>query len=262
MQEYKTTDQLLHQLSQLIAKVNQAYLPHQDDDSHTNLYYDEVGRRITGRWVTFQDNKYLLVFDLLKWEYQVLDESLTSLIRISQSGKTLDQTESEVAAFLKELGFQVEDMNKPFRYEIPVYSFLHEKINKPDSQSLESWMLVRGLANQANRLLLGYLQQEAEIRIWPHHFDTGLYVEANSQVGIGFGLAMADSMVDEPYFYLAGYALKNKVWNWEKVTELVEGEWIISEGWKGAVLPITKVNHEKPQLSGYIQSALAWFLAG
>ena len=262
MQEYKITDQFLHQLSQLIAKVNQAYLPHEDDDSHTNLYFDEVGKRITGRWFGGQDSKYLLVFDLLNWEYQVLDEKLNALVAISQSGKTLDQTESEVVTFLQKFGFQVEGLSKPLHYKIPVYSFLKEKINKPDSRSLESWMAVRGLANQANRLVLGYLQQEAEIRIWPHHFDTGLYVEVNSEVGIGFGLAIADLMVDGPYFYLAGYALKNKTWNWEKVTELAEGEWIISEGWKGAVLPITEVNREKLNLPGYIQSALAWYLVG
>lgn len=260
MQGYKTTDQILHQLSQLIAKVNKAYLPHQPDDSHTNLYFDEVGQRITGRWFPEKGSRHLVVFDLLKWEYQILDENLKVVDSISQSGKTVAQSEDMVSKALKELVFSVEKLGGSLHFEIPKYPFLEEKIHKPKSIDLEKWIQIRSMANQANRLLLGYLQQEAEVRIWPHHFDTGVYVEVNSGLEIGFGLAMADSMIDTPYFYLSGYSLKNKTWNWEKAKELNAGRWIVTDNWKGAVLPITQTPIEKLQISDFIKSSLAWYI--
>lgn len=237
MQGYKTTDQILHQLSQVIAKVNKAYLPHQHDDSHTNLYFNEVGQRITGRWFSEKGSKHLVVFDLLKWEYHILDETLKVVESISQSGKTESQSEDMERKALQVLGFSVEKLGVPLHFEIPKYPFLEEGINKPNIENLETWIRIRA---QANQLLLGYLQQEAEVRIWPHHFDIGVYVEAHSELGIGFDLAMEDSMIETPYFYLSGYSLKNKNWNWEKSKELNAGRWVVNDNWKGAVLPITQ----------------------
>ena len=54
-------------------------------------------------------------------------------------------------------------------------------------------------------LLNHFLQTNVEARIWPHHFDTGIYAMPNEDIGLGFGLAMNDGLVGEPYFYLAAY---------------------------------------------------------
>ncbi len=51
MQAYIKTDRQLHWLSQVIAKINRTYVPKKNDDSHTNLYFDNLGKRITGRWI-------------------------------------------------------------------------------------------------------------------------------------------------------------------------------------------------------------------
>lgn len=261
MQGYKSIDQILHQLSQVIAKVNKAYLPHQPDDSHTNLYFDELGQRITGRWFPEKGTKYLLVFDIPKWEYKILDDKLSVIHSVSQNGKMAAESEAILSKALDQLGFSTEKLMDPLNFKIPKYPFLQEKLNQPDHKASQSWIGIRSLANQTSLILLGYLQKEAEIRIWPHHFDTGIYVEVNADVGIGFGLAMADAMIDSPYFYLAGYGLKDKSWDWEKVGTLEAGKWMISEHWKGAVLPITTAKMEAQQPASFIHGALNWYLS-
>ena len=85
--------------------------------------------------------------------------------------------------------------------------------------------------------MLGYLQKEGEIRIWPHHFDTGIYVMATKQLGLGFGLAMKDAMVGAPYFYLSGYNQENPV-SYKNLNPLTHGKWETGEQWNGAVLSL------------------------
>lgn len=260
MQGYNELDQILHQLSQVIAKVNKAYQPLQPDDSHTNLAFDSLANQLTGRWFSKDESRYRLVFDLLRWEYQLLDDTLTPLCRIPQSGTTFLDTEAKIQEALTDRGFDASPISKQLHFEIPIYPFLQENLNKPSQRDLEKWIEVRELANVACQLFLGFLQKEAEIRIWPHHFDTGVYVEANAKVGLGFGLGMADSMVDTPYFYLAGYSLKAGRWNWDTVPELFVGEWIITEKWKGAILAVDSNVPDSEQLKSFLLRVITWYL--
>ena len=46
MQVYNKTDQALHQLSQILAKAGRSFVSPEADDSHTNLYFDAMSRRI------------------------------------------------------------------------------------------------------------------------------------------------------------------------------------------------------------------------
>lgn len=260
MQGYIKLDQILHQLSQVIAKVNKAYLPSKPDDSHTNLAFDSMANQLTGRWFSDGERQYRIVFDLFRWEYQLLDETLTLLYRIPQDGVSFLYTEAKIQEFLTELGLDASSISNPLHFEIPQYDFLNEKLTKPNQRNLEKWIEVRELANVACHLFLGFLQKETEVRIWPHHFDTGVYVEANADVGLGFGLAMADSMVDTPYFYFAGYAMNNYQWNWDTVPELFVGDWMITDNWNGAILALDSKVPDSEQVKSFLLRAIPWYL--
>ncbi len=128
--------------------------------------------------------------------------------------------------------------------------------------AVENWIHLRKLANEACTHVLVYLQQSGEIRIWPHHFDTGLYVEATPAIGIGFGLAMEDKLVGEPYFYLTGFGLGEKKPNYEKKSILPAGEWVLSKKWKGAVLRISDLEpgNESEIILTFIGAVLQGYL--
>ncbi len=87
------------------------------------------------------------------------------------------------------------------------------------------------------------LDVDGEIRIWPHHFDTGIYVLSRPGMHIGFGLAMADALSGSPYFYMAGYPTQDGL-DYSKIPSLNTGRWEIGEHWNGAILPIPSIQKD------------------
>ena len=79
-----------------------------------------------------------------------------------------------------------------------------------------------------------------------HHFDTDIYIEPSAKIGIGFGLAMEDSLVGAPYFYFSGYGLNGYTIDYTNFQVLEIGKWIVKENWKGAVLPLQELQGTKP----------------
>jgi hypothetical protein len=111
---------------------------------------------------------------------------------------------------------------------------------------------------------LDKLQLESEICIWPHHFDSGIYIQVKADLGLGFGLAMEDTMLGEAYFYMSGYGGESPI-SYQNLTQLSAGKWEIGEHWKGAVLPtntISDSSHEEAArvVHLFIKETTAWFL--
>ncbi len=241
MREYIKTDQYIHQLSQIIAKANRTCVPKKPDDSHTNLYYDPVSEKLLGRWVKAERKKIMLALDLNAFQLEMINDIRSILHEFPIAGKTTAQLESEIEVALAKLGLDTTGFTDELHFEITDYPFKNDVFVNLSEAGLRQWKKYRKLANEAALHLLGYLQAESEIRIWPHHFDTGVYTEANDNIGIGFGLAMADGMEASPYFYLSGYALGDKELKFDHLPKLKTGRWEITDHWKGALLPLHKL---------------------
>ncbi len=264
MQEYNSSDRQIHWLSQVLAKANRAYVPEQEDDSHTNLYFDAIGKRILGRWIDGPEGKMILSLDLKVLTFQWLDEGQNILNEVSVLNKNMDELEAGVSEYPGSLKMSTADISKALHFNLPDYKIT--KLNKGDftDEGLRSWVYYRDLANKACQDMLGYLQAESEIRIWPHHFDTGIYSRVSDNLGLGFGLAMKDALLGEAYFYMSGYAAESPL-EYQNLPTLSAGRWESGEQWKGAVLPLTDL----PQSSGeeaiqlihsFIKEATGWFL--
>lgn len=238
MQEYIKTDQQLHQLSQIIAKANRTFVQNKSDDSHINLYCDPVRERLLGRWIKTNDKKIILGLDLNAFQFDIIHDRRQVVHEFPIEGKTTAQLESEIAVALAKLGLDATGFTDELHFEITDYPFKNDVFVNLSETGLQQWKKFRKLANEVSLHLLGYLQSEGEIRIWPHHFDTGVYTEVNDHIGIGFGLAMADGMEVSPYFYLSGYALGDKELNFDHLPKLNAGRWEIGEDWKGSILPL------------------------
>ena len=72
---YHETDRLLHQLSQVLAKFNRTYVPAKDDDSHTNIGYGPINRRLFSRWTQQTDMRHILSLEINPMSFALLDES-------------------------------------------------------------------------------------------------------------------------------------------------------------------------------------------
>jgi hypothetical protein len=238
MQEYINADQYIHQISQIIAKANRSYVPKKADDSHTNLYYDPVSEKILGRWIRVDSGKIMLALDLNAYQFEIIDDRLRVLNEFPITGETTTKLESDIADALVQIGLDASGFAQKLHFEITEYPFKNDPFKSLSGTGVRQWKKFRKLVNEASLHFLGYLQAESEIRIWPHHFDTGVYAEVHDGLGIGFGLAMADGIEASPYFYLSGYALDDSALKFENLPKIETGRWEIGEHWKGAILPM------------------------
>lgn len=264
MQAYNDTDEYIHWLSQVIAKANRTFVPKEKDDSHTNLYYDSVAKRLKGRWIQRENDRIMLTLKLTNLNFEWVDDTQRVIQSHESVGKTRKELEKEIAFGLERLGLEEKNFRSELHFQIPKYEFAEEKIKMLDSADLGHWRSIREFANEVCLFVLGYLQTEGEIRIWPHHFDTGIYIKANSKMNIGFGLAMIDEMVEEPYFYMVGYPNEGEV-DYKSFKALPEGEWLITDDWKGSILRMNSLNAlPKHKLDGvlneYIMESLHAYL--
>lgn len=267
MKHYTQADQYLHWLCQPIAKVNCSFVPPKEDDSHTNLAYDLLGDRIVGRWIDGPSGKVILGLSLTDFCFHWYNESGKSVASLGTVGKSILTIEEALAKHAKDLGlgnFTVA-IGADLHYKVHAYPFAGKEVKFMAKDSLKLWRRYRKHAHQACANLLNHLQVEGEIRIWPHHFDTGIYVAANPEIGIGFGLAMEDSVVGKPYLYMAGYPLKGQEIDYKSAPDLSAGKWITGKDWKGATLSLDRLRgknfkHIQKTINEFIRQAIAWYL--
>lgn len=265
MQEYIKTDQQLHWLSQVLAKAGRAFVATKDDDSHTNIYFDPVAGKLCGRWIVQDKQKIMLTLNLTSMQFEWIDRYFDVKHSTSLVGKTLKEIEKEVAVFPGSLDLPSEKIFDALHFEISGYGFNSIAQKDISDEGLRQWKFFRYLANLSSLDFLGFLQAESEIRIWPHHFDTGVYAQLTPGFGIGFGLAMEDSMAGQPYFYLAGYASNGQI-HYKNLPAPKTGKWITGNGWNGAILPIGELDIKKLKvnlsaIAGFIRSTSTWYLA-
>ena len=264
MQEYTNTDQQIHQLCQIIAKANRSFVSSAEDDSHTNLFYDHIGGRIVGRWIDTDLGKVLLALQLESFKFVWFDTKFKEIKSYSIKGKTTVEIETAIESDLGFFKLGTKDFRDDLHFEIVSYPFKDNAFEQFNVNGLQLWRGFRDLANSASMKLLGMLQQESEIRIWPHHFDTGIYATVPNKVGIGFGLAMEDEMAGSPYFYMSAYPVSGNI-NYEKAAKLSVGKWINNEGWKGAILTFDELGTNSREeadrsIDRFIKETTQWYL--
>jgi hypothetical protein len=265
MEGYTYADQKLHFLSQVIAKANRSYVPSKPDDSHTNLYFDTLDSRIVGRWINNGKDQLLLTLNLDTYEFEWLNSHKEPVLTIGTIGKMITDVEDEIDSRLGDLNLKPQGFKEPLHFKIPDYPFANEPISEIDTLHLKAWKNFRQLANRLCFLVMGDIQIVGDVRIWPHHFDTGMYVEIGQKLGLGFGLAMEDAMVGQPYFYMAGYPIHGQI-KYENLPEMEAGTWMISDKWKGSVLPLTELTNgsfseNRQVITDYLSKSINWYVS-
>ncbi len=265
MQAYNNIDQRLHLLIQTIAKANRTYVTTKPDDSHTNLYFDELDNRLVGHWINNGQEKLMLTLNLETLDLEWLNDTKELIYSVPTTGRLVADFESEIESKLPEINLRAQGFIDGLHYQIPDYPFAREPISSIDKASMDDWKSYRNLANELCALVLGDLQLEDDIRIWPHHFDTGIYVEVSKKLGLGFGLAMEDNIAGAPYFYMSGYPLQGSL-EYSGLPELITGGWEIGENWSGSILPINKLKNglyedNKDAVNDYLSKSINWFVS-
>ena len=123
MQAYNKTDQQLHWLSQTIAKANRTYVTSKPDDSHTNLYYDDLDNRILGRWINNGREQVMLTLNLETLDFEWLNSAKEVVLSFSTIGKVTKDIENEMAESLPDIYLNPDGFTDKLHFEIPDYPF-------------------------------------------------------------------------------------------------------------------------------------------
>lgn len=232
----------IHIAAQYLATTGINFLTKKTDDSHTNVGFNsEKGYLET--W-PLNDKGYKLGLDYAEFALHWLINDENEQV-ISLDGKTHQEVVQWIAGVT-----EVLDKKTPYSYQLH-YDLPYEKISddfvfqKPSSEELNALLEVRIIAQYALEGIVKELDLDTDIRIWPHHFDTGGYVvlDATKNLSVGFGMAIPDYVVDDFYLYISGYNNNGGI-DTTSFKKLALGTWK-NEGFKGAVAPMKDMNAAK-----------------
>ena len=241
----------IHFASQYLATAGKSFLTPRKDDSHTNLGYD-VDRQLLETW-SLNDAHLKLALDLKNFSIRWMGNEAPEFLL---DGKT----HGEVVTFLKNSAQQM-DFGSPYEfdlhYELPFPWGINYVFSLADPEKLIETARLRAFAHRTLRSFLAKENLDSDIRIWPHHFDTGAFVVLKeSGKSVGLGMAIPDAVCDDHYFYISGYRGHQAI-DTNNFENLVQGEWK-ANGFKGGVLPVSTASND--QAVAFFQEAFSSYL--
>ncbi|MEM9363379.1 MAG: hypothetical protein AAGA43_12125 [Bacteroidota bacterium] len=225
--------------SQYLAAAGISFLKPEKDDSHTSLKFNTADRSLYTH--PLNENGDTLSFDyrqfLLRWNSPE-NESFISLNWCSHK---------KIVQWIKEqsrtAGIAKDYMYK-FHYHLP-YAILGDFIFEvTDKDSLTKLSDLRVLGQQSLESFVSHNNLTSEVRVWPHHFDSGAYIPdigGDGDLALGLGLAIPDELHSDFYFYMALYDRHGSVPT-DNLPALSNGIWS-NTGFKGAVLPVRNASN-------------------
>ncbi len=232
---YMTQYETMHIAAQYLAMAAKSFLPAQDDDSHTNLGWNSKDKRMESRPL----NSEGLILALNYLDYSLDFAHPKSGVGASYplgGASHLDilnwiGRESKFAGIDAEFKFDLH-------YELPYEGIFTDeyKYAGKDEDQLNALIQLRWLADKTLSMINTHFHEVSEVRIWPHHFDTGClgYFDTKKNVSVGLGLAIPDKNVDDWYFYASGYHGEEPIQT-EMFEPLKNGEWRSGE-WNAGIL--------------------------
>ena len=225
--------------AQYLAAAGISFLEAKEDDSHTNLGFSEKAGCLSSRPLNTRGDTLLFSYRdfSLQWQQE------NTLQNFVLDGKSHESVLDWIRARTRKAGFK----------EIYTYSFHYDFIYEVedrftfelrDEKRLHDLEALRSKAQAALREFLLKENLFSEIRIWPHHFDTGAYTRlpGEQEFAVGLGLAVPDTICDDHYFYISGYKGGMAI-DCTNFKALSRGEWK-HNGFNGAVLPATSASEE------------------
>lgn len=226
----------MHLAAQYLAAAGICFVDKKEDDSHTNLGFSVEKGRLYTRNLNNKAIVLSLSYDLFVLEWN--DTRDKSTLRLDGT------THMEVLQWINRMVTN-NNISIPYSYDIHYelpFQIKDDYVFKlEDVSALQKLKEHRILAHTILREFLDRNTLDSEIRIWPHHFDTGAFasLEDETDLSIGVGLSIPDSSYNEYYFYISAYIGHHSV-DTKNFKRLSHGEWK-NESFKGAILPSTGV---------------------
>lgn len=172
-EDLKEALQQQHHAAQFIALVGKHLIPNKADDSNTNMEFIVDENTLIGNALP---NGIRVALGLSDLKLSILDRENNSKKEISLDGKNRLEVFEILKQSLFDLGVDVSNFTDELHYEIPEHPLDKGAVFSLKNKS--SFIENAAYRHNAKLVLkeIGTLIDPKEnIRIWPHHFDTGAY---------------------------------------------------------------------------------------
>lgn len=229
----------IHWSSQYLVAAAKSFLEEKPDDSHTNLGFNPETASLYTRDLQGRGRlEYAIAEKKLRWDELGLEWQLEG------------RTHPEILRALHK-AFADSGMNSAYRfdlhyelpYDLPKSGYTY---TESGTDTLAYHIAQRTLGQNGMRAISEKYGQE--VRVWPHHFDSGLFLNGlrEDELSVGLGLAIPDALSDHYYFFISAYLNGVAVEPSGFGDAPGNGRWI-SGGFKGAILPTIGIGAEEAE---------------
>lgn len=237
-----------HSATQLLALTGRYLLAQQPDLSNIAMQFNLETGRIEGNFI---HSKIKVALDLRRLKICFIDGNKTLIDAFELEGKRFSDAFSELKRTLQKQGIETDKLELFQPYPLPSEGLTNNRFQELDFVTLEQSARLRANAQQILEAIKNRFEVVQPVRIWPHHFDTGSFIsvteneKGEATKTVGFGWAIPDSMINEPYFYTSFWSdseLPKKF----AAAPLAKGEWKVPD-WNGAVLAHSTLRNIPPE---------------
>ncbi|WP_297705196.1 hypothetical protein [uncultured Eudoraea sp.] len=230
-------EKMMYLLAQYLAAAGISFLEKKDDDSHSNLGFSIENSSMYSR--PLNENGDTLSVSYKKFSLEWNSNDVSTSLRLDGT------THAEILKWIEKIAAKAAikvPYTYSFHYDFPYQIKDNFVFKLLDPKRLRELLNLRILAQSVLEAFLQDQNLNSEIRIWPHHFDTGAYAIFNDMTGdaIGLGLAVPDTVCRDHYLYISGYK-GHEVIDTSGFKPLSLGSWGIN-GFNGAILPATEID--------------------
>jgi hypothetical protein len=244
-----------HHAVQLATAAGISFLPHEPDDSHTNLEWLPERGALASHVIPTR-NSFRVAVHVADLRLLLLDGHDAVVWELPLHGRTIAEAAEWIRARLSERGAEGRHYTLTRHYSIPVHPVANgasfDVSDRAAFAQLGAWFATAADIFAAARATAG----ASEVRCWPHHFDIAMLIEPAPGQSIGVGLEPGDTSYDEPYFYVNVFPAPSA----NALTRSLEGDGMWhTRDWIGAVLPgsrLARGDGQRRQITSFIDSAI------
>jgi len=237
---------MMHHAAQAVAAFGNSLLPKAADDSQSSLSWHSDLKALVSQEVNLK-RRVRIALSYNSFKLHMLNADDTSMGSLPISGQTKTTALSFVRIQAREMGRRAEEVNMPDHYDLPESDY--DKGAPFIVQGVDKHLELAKYRHNAQELLGAIARQyehASTVAIWPHHFDTGSVINVDfDDVGeptktVGIGMAIPDDVCEELYFYVNHWS-KDGDFKYDELPELSNGAKWKTEGFKGAILPVSTI---------------------
>ena len=232
----------IHSAAQLIAMAGKFLIPHQADDSHTNMDWDISSHSFIGHSLP-GSTRIQLALNIPAFSLEIWKEG-EAIHSLALDGISLEHAASWIKNEFNSLGFDSSPYKVELHYELPPYPYLSgREFSMPRQEDLHAFALSRSLGKEIVSYYANSFKNASDTRTWPHHFDIGSYIplafdaSGAPTLSIGMGLAIQDQLVNQPYFYITHWSKEGGI-NYDQLPDLPSGGYWNKKNFIGAFLSL------------------------